>query len=713
MRAAAQARSLGENPSMILRVPAAVLTRALRRALPAPPLAWPSLLPALLLCAAGTLATPVVAQRAKAAAPPSADEPVLEAREAQRKGDRARLATLRSAALRTEHPLASWVDYWDIGLRLTSVSVEEVEAFYTRWRGTYVEDRLRNDFLLELGRRRDWAAFARDYPRFRMNDDREVSCYALLVQHQSGQDVAEAARAAWFAQREADDGCQLLARTLFEAKRLQPEDVWRRAQLAVEANRPRVARAAVALLGPAEERAVAEVLDNPLRALRQPRTAASPSSRQRLLLAVIRAAAQEPETVAALLAQRVEGDLTPDLRAHAWAAVGRQAALRLQPEAASYYARAVEAHTKSGRATAFSDETLAWQVRAALRAPKDPARWGLVEDAVGAMSAEQQQDAAWVYWRARARLARAPAGAAGDEARAAARTALQSIADPLTFYGQLATEDLGGRPLMPATAAAPSPGELEAAQAHPGLQRALRMIAIGLRPEGVREWNFSLRGMGERELLAAAQLACEREVWDRCINTSERTRSQVLLAQRYPTPFREEVLAASRAIGLDAALVYGLIRQESRFILDARSHVGASGLMQLMPATARWTARKVGLEWKPELITDREVNLRLGTTYLKLVLDDFGGSLAMAAAAYNAGPSRPRRWREGAVLEAAAWAEGIPFNETRDYVKKVLTNATVYTAVLRPDATPTLRSRLGASIGPRDAAAPAPDKDLP
>lgn len=668
---------------------------------------------AALLLSAAVLAPAALAQRPKAPTPPSGDELVLEAREAQRKGDRARLATLRAAALRAEHPLASWVDYWDIGLRLNSVSVEEIEAFYSRWRGSYVEDRLRNDFLLELGRRRDWAAFARDYPRFRMNDDREVSCYALLVQHQSGQDVTEAARASWFAQREADDGCQLLARTLFEAGRLKPEDAWRRAQLAVDANRPRVARAAVSLLGAAEERAVAELLDNPLRALRQHRGASSMAARQRLLLAVMRAAAQEPETVAALLAERLESDLTPDLRAHAWAAVGRQSALRLQPEAASHYARAVEAHTRNGRATAFSDETLAWQVRAALRAPKDPARWSLVEEAVAAMSAEQQRDAAWVYWRARARLAQAPAGAAGEEARAVARAALQSISDPLTFYGQLATEELGGRPAMPPAATAVGAPELATAQAHPGLQRALRMIAIGLRPEGVREWNFSLRGLDERELLAAAQLACEREVWDRCINTSERTRTQVLLAQRYPTPFREDVVAAARAIGLDPALVYGLIRQESRFILDARSHVGASGLMQLMPATARWTARKVGLDWKPELITDRDVNLRLGTTYLKLVLDDFGGSLAMAAAAYNAGPSRPRRWREGATLEAAAWAESIPFNETRDYVKKVLANATVYTAVLRPEAAPTLKSRLGGLIGPRDPSSPGPDKDLP
>jgi soluble lytic murein transglycosylase len=147
--------------------------------------------------------------------------------------------------------------------------------------------------------------------------------------------------------------------------------------------------------------------------------------------------------------------------------------------------------------------------------------------------------------------------------------------------------------------------------------------------------------------------------------------------------------------------------------MDARSHVGASGLMQLMPATARWTARKIGLDFKPEMINDREVNLRLGTAYLKLVLDDFGGSAAMAAAAYNAGPSRPRRWREGPPMEVAAWAENIPFTETRDYVKKVLSNATVYAALLEGAPTLALKVRLGPSIGPRDGNAPSPDKDLP
>ena len=240
------------------------------------------------------------------------------------------------------------------------------------------------------------------------------------------------------------------------------------------------------------------------------------------------------------------------------------------------------------------------------------------------------------------------------------------------------------------------------------------LISLGLRSEGVREWNFTLRGMSERELFAAAELACEREVWDRCINTSDRTRQDIDLQQRYPTPFRDIVLARSQETGLDPAYVFGLIRQESRFVPDARSSVGASGLMQLMPNTARWMARKLALDYKPEQIVDPAVNVTLGTGYLKLVLDDFGGSQAMAAAAYNAGPNRPRRWREGPAVEPAVWAENIPFNETRDYVKKVLSNAAVYASLLNGGARTSLKSWLGPStIGPREASAPAANTDLP
>jgi soluble lytic murein transglycosylase len=177
-------------------------------------------------------------------------------------------------------------------------------------------------------------------------------------------------------------------------------------------------------------------------------------------------------------------------------------------------------------------------------------------------------------------------------------------------------------------------------------------------------------------------------------------------------PFRNDVVAQTREIGLDPAYVYGLIRQESRFIMDARSHVGASGLMQIMPATARWTAKKIGLDYKSSMITDRDINLKLGTAYLKIVLDDFQGSQALAAAAYNAGPGRPRRWRDGPLLEPAAWAENIPFSETRDYVKKVLSNSVYYSALIngKPES---LKARLGPQIGPRDSGSPTTNKEIP
>jgi soluble lytic murein transglycosylase len=158
--------------------------------------------------------------------------------------------------------------------------------------------------------------------------------------------------------------------------------------------------------------------------------------------------------------------------------------------------------------------------------------------------------------------------------------------------------------------------------------------------------------------------------------------------------------------------VYGLIRQESRFIMDARSHVGASGLMQVMPATARWTARKIGLDgFRPQHISDRDTNIAIGTAYLKLALDDFEGSMPLAAAAYNAGPGRPRNWRNGPTLEAAAWAESIPFDETRDYVKKVLSNTTTYALLLTGQAQ-SLQARLG-WVGPRPASAQTVNRDLP
>jgi soluble lytic murein transglycosylase len=687
----------------------------------------------------------------------------VDAHDALRRRDGVRLLALRDLAATQRHPLAQWIDYWEIFNRLPTAQQAELDAFYARWPATYVEDRLRNDWLLELGKRRDWTNFAREFPRFRMNDDREVTCYALLVEQQNAPHGGKAnaglkARAfeAWVAQRDLDDGCNLMATALHEAKVFSNDDAWQRARLAAEGGRLRVVRAAAALAAPTLQTQVANAIDKPALFLNAGATAAHRVQAEVTTLALIRMAANEPDVAAAALTEKWQQRLPRDLSAWAWSQAGRSAAQRLAPNASEFYRNAF---AEAGRASitqapAWSDDTFAWAARAALRTVGSAERWPTVQRTIDYLSEAEQRDPAWRYWSARAQRETAAAGAAGEKQRSQAVATLRQLGSELHFYGKLAAEDLGQPFAVPPRPLPLTAEEKRIAREHTGLARALRLIELGLRSEGVREWNYSLRGMTDRRLLAAADLACEKEVWDRCINTSDRTRNEIDLEQRFPMPFRDELVTQAKSIGLDPAYVYGLIRQESRFVTDARSNVGASGLMQVMPATARWTAKKIGLPFSDQQIADRATNLKIGTAYLKLVLDDFDGSQAMAAAAYNAGPSRPRRWREGATLEPAIWAENIPFAETRDYVKKVLSNATVYASLLAgkkqstaalpapavlpsvPEAAasgaasaavadvpappppaplllPSLKARLGAPIGPRDLAAAPPDKELP
>ncbi|WP_280154080.1 lytic transglycosylase domain-containing protein [Piscinibacter sp. XHJ-5] len=639
-------------------------------------------------------------------------DPVVDAREAFRKKDRNRLAVSRAQAAASQHPLAMWADYWELSNRISEASQPEVEAFYQRWSGTYVEDRLRNDWLLELGHRRDWANFISDFPRFRMNDDREVQCYALLTQHQERQDVREAALYVWFAQRDVDEGCNLLAATLLDAKVFTPADVWRKTRLAVDAGRLRAARQSAALVSLSAASLLQEMTDSPARYLARKATADGRINAELATMALMRMASNEPDAAALALNERWERALPADLASWAWASVARQAAMKLLPDASDHYLRAARLAGRDGRGIDWPDDTMAWKARAALRADNGRGRWQQVVQAVDAMRPEEQQEATWVYWKARALQSLAGDSQSGEALRAQSRRMLGSISHQLSFYGALAAEALGRPFVLPPPPEPLAPEEKAAAAAHPGLLRALRLVGLGLRDEGRREWNYSLRGMTDRELIAAAALACEQRDWQLCINTSERTRHEIDVTQRYPTPYKEEIETRARELGLDANYVFGLIRQETRFMATLRSSAGASGLMQVMPATARWTARKIGLDFSPEMISDPSTNLRIGTGYLRMVLDAFDGSQALAAAAYNAGPNRPRRWREGPALDPAAWAENIPFNETRDYVKKVLANASIY-AALSSGEPPALRSRLGRPVGPRDANAPEVDKDLP
>ncbi|NML47366.1 lytic transglycosylase domain-containing protein [Ramlibacter sp. G-1-2-2] len=638
------------------------------------------------------------------------DDVLLDMQQAFRQNNKAKLTALLPAA--QGHVLEAWAAYWELRARLDTASTSEVQAFFTKYANTYQEDRLRADWLMQLGQRRDWDTFAAAWPAYRMRDERELRCYSLLVQYlQDGAakmpaTLPDEVRKYWFAQRDADDGCTLAAsRLIGEKQGLTTADGWRKARLAMEANRPRAVSAAVEIVAPEALPALADLNASPTKFLRSKIVAASRVRREIIGLALIKLATSDIDNAAALLDSKWGPQLSPEERDWIWGVLGKQAAQRMLPEATSYYQHVA-------RDSYLSDDLLAWKVRAALRAPNG-IDWKMVQQAVNAMSDEARADPAWTYWKARALLATGKT----EANRAEAQQMLEKIASPKGFYEQLAMEELGQLVAVPPKPAPLTEAEKAAVRQDPGLNRALYAIAIGLRPEGVREWNYTTNlhqagGMGERDLLAAAQYACDREVWDRCINTSERTKAEFDVDQRYPMPFKDAVLRRTREIGLDPAYVYGLMRQESRFVMDARSNVGAAGLMQVMPATARWTAKKLGMTgFTVDQLHERETNIAIGTGYLKLVLDDFGGSMPMAAAAYNAGPGRPRNWRNGPVLEGAAWAETVPFQETRDYVKKVVSNTTFYAAILsgQPQS---LKARLG-TVGPRDTAQPPSNTDLP
>ncbi|MBL8389553.1 MAG: lytic transglycosylase domain-containing protein [Hydrogenophaga sp.] len=625
----------------------------------------------------------------------SADNTLLEMRDAFR---RTQTTVLTSLLPRMRgHVLEPMAIYWEARARMDTATPSELRAAMARMAGSYWEDRLRNDWLLQLARQRDWAGFEIELPQYRMNDDRQVQCYALLLdasaRRKPSDEAARQVASLWLAQRDADDGCTTAAKAFLDSGHLKPEVAWQRARLAMESNRPAAAAQAVQQLNPEWATMADTIASNPARYLDEKITAFRHRTKELVTLGIIRLASLDPAAAARELDHtRWKAQLTEEERSWLWGVIGKRMAQTagLQDQALAAFANGQDRHMHA--------DHLAWKARAGLRA----GAWGHVRDAISAMGDAQRQEPVWVYWRARATQALKEPDVL--TAQIVASGLYRSIAGGTGFYEQLAQEELG-RPVSAPPAPAPvSPQELATAQAQPGLQRALAAIRLGLRAEGVREWNYTTNlhtrgGMNDRELLAAATLACQNEIWDRCINTSDRTREVQDASQRYPMPFRAQVLKRTGEIGLDPAYVYGLIRQESRFITDARSGVGASGLMQVMPATARWTARKIGLtDYQTHQIGDRDTNILIGTAYLKLALDDLDGSMPLAAAAYNAGPARARAWRMGPVLPGEVWAENIPFEETRDYVKKVLANTTQYAALItgQPQS---LRARLGV-VGP-------------
>jgi soluble lytic murein transglycosylase len=512
-----------------------------------------------------------------------------------------------------------------------------------------------------------------------------LSRYRSSADQQAEQQAREARQLLANTRDSAGEGCLALTEALLADGRIS---AWERVRALVEQNQlptaKRIGSRALDANGkPVDPKMLAQAIDRPSAWLTAHERRLNQVQRELATVAVVRLARDNPQD-AAEYANTLHLLLTPEQRGIVWGRIGHMAALRLMPEANEWYRRGGD-HVGMGPDAARVTEVLEWQVRAALRAGD----WATVRRAIDRMPATLRGDPAWVYWYGRALV--------HDGRPAEAQEHYHRIAPQFHFYGKLAAEELGQPIQLPPRAAPPAAEEVEALRLNIGFLRAFKFYELGLRVEGHREWNWQLRGMTDRQLLAAAEFARARGFLDRMINTSDRTQREFDFTQRFPSPFRAAMTQYAAPLGLDENWIYGLIRQESRFIMDARSSVGASGLMQLMPATARYVARKMNVpNFTPARVNDLEVNLQLGTGYLKMVLDDLDGSMVLATAAYNAGPGRPRSWRASLAgpVEGAIFAETIPFNETRDYVKKVLSNS-VYYAALSEARTQSLKARLG------------------
>ena len=615
-------------------------------------------------------AAPAPGGASKVASLSAQDREVPAARDAFDKLDIKTLDAARTRLNAANHPLAPYAAYWWLSANLAQrgafgvAEADQIRSFLDANAETPYADNLRRDWLKVLGTQASWGLFTAALPKLAIEDN-EVTCHHWRYRlSRNDHEAFTEARAFWNSAKAASDNCYGVFQALHQTKPFPDDEIWQRVRRLLENGATSDARRSVTFLDPApkgfEPGTAAINLDAAAYLAREKPNAKSRASVELFLFAITRLARTDADRAAAIL-EKNGSKLAPADNAYAWAQVALHASLQQSADALTWFQRVGNG--------ALNDQQAAWKARAALRA----ANWVALNEAINVMSPREKREPAWRYWQARANTAsREPAQLE------AAKALKEGLARETNFYGLLAAEELGIEPMPDWKAISVNTIDLEQLRARPGIVRTLALYRLGLKEEGLREWQYATRNLNDQQLLAAAELALENDIPDRAISAADRTLSIHDFSRRYPIPYRDDLQSTARAQSLDQAWVYGLIRQESRFMPDAKSPVGAAGLMQLMPTTARWAAQRTGIKpFTPERISEIPVNLNLGAFYLRHVLDNLGHPV-LATAAYNAGPSRARRWQADTPLEGVIYAECIPFNETRDYVKKVMANAWFY-----------------------------------
>ena len=619
---------------------------------------------------------------------------------ALRAGNLARFQTLHDEL--GGYALQPWLDYDFLKDRLATTPTLKLHEFLEQNADAVVSDLLRRKWLKMLAERGDWETFIDEYRD--IEADSEFNCQRLMYlikvsQEQSGL-MAEAGKL-WLTGDRLPAACEPVFQAWRKAGFMTTDMVWARIGLAMDQRNLTLAQALGRYLDPSDrvwvQRWLAMYRDpqQELSNIRYP--VETPVARRIISHGIVRLAYTDPDAAMRLWQElKAKYQFFGEDESYVLRNVGILAAQAHDPHALDWLA-AVSADA--------NDETLRqWRVRAAIRR----GQWQTGLRFLAMLPDTEQQENEWRYWKARM------LEQTGEKKQA--RAMYGELAKERSYYGFLAADRIGQPYAMQHVSVQATPEEVSAMLARPGIQMAKELFIMGDTGNARRQWAWVTRDMSNRDLSVAALLARQWGWYDRAILTASKSDSLDDLELRFPVLYRDIVESNAQENNIDPDWVYGVMRQESAFVADARSGAGALGLMQLMPTTGRLTGRRINVRVPNNYaILNVETNLKLGTSYLRTVLDASNGHEVLATAAYNAGPNRVREWLpENAPLDADVWVDTVPYNETRNYVKNVFAFTEVYayrleTAVrrLRERMTPVLPSSLADETTPPDAGAPA------
>ncbi len=565
------------------------------------------------------------------------------------------------------YPIAAYLDLDAFRQRLDEAQSAEVRRFLDEHKDYPFRYRLLGAWLDVLAKREDWPGYLAFYDQ---RKDALYECRYLLARLETGQTegLMKAVEKRWLSGYSQPKACDDPFAWFLDNSSDRKQLLWKRIEKAFKARRPSLAQyLARKFDDPAEKAKVdrwATAHRKPEKSLNSLSKEPDSSLTRKMILHALDRLARRNSSKALDYWKRLKGRyaFSDAERGRIDRRIALSSALQHRPMAKELL-QDLPAKLKT-------DTVHLWLARINLR---DEDWIGLIRS-IRAMPARLADEAEWVYWLARAY------DEAGKQAKA--EELFERLSRRGTYYGFLAADRVGRDYAInqqSITGNAPA-DEQKLLAGNPNLLRARELFFVGRRDDARREWFQGLRQLDQQQIRQAAAIAARWKWYDNAIKTVARTPHRNDYDLRFPMPFREQVLANARAQNLDLSIVYGLMRRESLFDPLAKSRVGALGLMQLMPATARQVARQLG--WKkpkPDDILAVDNNIRLGTSYFRSVLDRFDSNIPLAAAAYNAGPRNVRRWLpEDEPLAADLWVETVPFKETRNYIQAVLAYASVF-----------------------------------